>query len=85
MTSKASPTTEIISQAESYDGIRAGIVRLEDVLKGPSYQATPKGPGILTQLDDVQVVDWLREARTVLILGLNHPKKKPSFRLGGTR
>ena len=77
MTPEASLTTEIISQAESYDGIRAGIVRLEDVLQGPSYQTTPKGPGILTQLDDVQVVDWPREARTVLILGLNHPEKDP--------
>jgi hypothetical protein len=77
MTPEASLTTEIISQAESYDGIRAGIVRLEDVLQGPSYKATPKGPGTLTELDDVQVVDWLREGRTVLILGLNHPKKDP--------
>ena len=50
MTLEASLTTEIISEAESYDGIRAGIVRLEDVLHGPSYQVTPKGPGILTQL-----------------------------------
>jgi len=39
MAPEASLITEIISQAESYDGIRAGIVRLEDVLKGPSYQA----------------------------------------------
>jgi epoxyqueuosine reductase len=77
MAPEASLTTEIISQAESYDGIRAGIAHLEDILQGPSYQATPEGPGILTQLDDVQVVDWLREARTVLILGLNHPKKDP--------
>ena len=44
MTSKASLTTEVISQAESYDGIRAGIVRLKDVLKGPSYQATIASP-----------------------------------------
>ena len=44
MASKASLTSEIISQAESYDGIRAGIVRLEDVLQSPSYQVDPKGP-----------------------------------------
>jgi hypothetical protein len=44
MASKVSLTTEIISQAESYTGIRAGIVRLKDVLKGLSYQATPEGP-----------------------------------------
>jgi hypothetical protein len=36
MVSITSMTKEVISQAESYDGIRAGIVRLENVLKGPS-------------------------------------------------
>lgn len=77
MASKASLTTEVISQAESYDGIRAGIVRLEDVLKGPSYQAAPKGPESTTSLDDVGIVDWPTEAQTVLILGLNHPEKDP--------
>ncbi len=75
MTSKASLTTEVISQAESFDGIRAGIVRLEDVLKGPSYQATPEGPRSTTQLDDVPVNNWPAEAKTVLILGLNLPEK----------
>ncbi len=77
MSSKASLTTEVISQAESYEGIRAGIVRLEDVLKGPSYHATPEGPRSTTQLDHVPIVDWPAEAQTVLILGLNHPKKDP--------
>jgi len=77
MTPEASLTAEIISQAESYDGIRAGIASLDDVLQGPSYQAVPNGSGIMTPLDDVQVVDWLKEARTVLVLGLNHPKEDP--------
>ena len=77
MISKASLTTEVISQAESYEGIRAGIVRLEDVLKGPSYQAAPEDPRSTTRLDDVQIVDWPTEAQTVLILGLNHPEKDP--------
>ncbi len=75
MASKASLTTEVISQAESYDGIRAGIVRLEDV--GPSYHATPEGPRSTTRLDDVQIADWPTEAQTVLILGLNHSEKDP--------
>lgn len=77
MTSKASLTTEVISQAESYDGIRAGIVRLKDVLKGPSYQATPEGPRSTTQLDDVPIDNWPADAQTVLILGLNHSEKDP--------
>ena len=77
MASKAFLTTEVISQAESYDGIRAGIVRLEDVLKGPSYQATSEGSRSTTHLDDVEVVSWPTEARTVLVLGLYHPVKDP--------
>ena len=78
MTSKASLTTEVISQAESYDGIRAGIVRLKDVLKGHSYQATLEGSRSRHLLDDVsQIVDWPKEAQIVLILGLNHPEKNP--------
>lgn len=55
MTSKESLTNNIISQAESYDGIRAGIARLDDVLKGPSYQADPEGPICSAGLDDVQI------------------------------
>ena len=77
MASRASLTAEVISRAESYDGIRAGIVRLEDVLKGPSYQAPPEGRKSATALDDGQLVDWQTEAQTVLILGLNHPEKDP--------
>jgi crotonobetainyl-CoA:carnitine CoA-transferase CaiB-like acyl-CoA transferase len=44
MASKAMLTTAVISQSELYDGIRAGIVRLKDVLKALSYRATPEGP-----------------------------------------
>lgn len=75
MTSKASLTTDIISQAESYGGIRAGIVPLKEVLKGPSYQADPEGPRSISQFDDVSIDKWPEEAQTVLILGLRHPKK----------
>ena len=82
MASKASLTTEVISQAESYGGIQAGIVRLEDVLKGPSYQATPEGPRSTHLLDDAQIVDWPTEAQTVLVLGLNHPEKDPRLDYG---
>ncbi|MFC1859786.1 hypothetical protein ACFL9U_17410, partial [Thermodesulfobacteriota bacterium] len=77
MASKTSLTAEVILQAESYDGIRAGIVRLEDVLQGPSYQADPEGPISITGLDDVQIDDWPAETQTALILGLNHPEKDP--------
>jgi epoxyqueuosine reductase len=77
MTSKTSLTTEVISQAESYDGVRARVVRLKDVLKGPSYQAALAGPRYTDSMDDVPIDNWPTEAQTVLILGLNHPEKDP--------
>jgi len=77
MTSKASLTAEVISQAESYNGVRAGIARLKDVLKGPSYQLTPEGSRSTTQFDDASIDDWPAEAQTVLVLGLKHPEKDP--------
>ena len=72
---KASLSLSVIAQAESFDGIRAGIIRLEDLLKGPSHQAAARNPGTATALDDEKSVDWLEEAHTVLILGLQHPEK----------
>lgn len=76
MASKASITNEVISQAELYEGIQAGIVSLEDVLKGPSYNATPEGSKNTHLLNDV---DWPSDAQTVLVLGMNHPEKEPSL------
>jgi epoxyqueuosine reductase len=77
MTPEGSLTAKIISRSESYGGIRAGIVRLEDVLNGPSYQDNPEGPAITTQLDDVEGFAWPAKAQTVLALGLYHPEKDP--------
>jgi epoxyqueuosine reductase len=77
MALKAPLTNEIILHAESFNGIRAGIIRLEDVLKGPSYQATPQSPGAADMSDETQIVDWPTEAQTVLILGLHHPENDP--------
>ena len=70
-------SADIIAQAESYSGIRAGIARLEDVLFSPSYRTVQEDPGAATQLDDVDVVVWLPEARSVLVLGLKHPPEEP--------
>jgi epoxyqueuosine reductase len=77
MSSKASLTAEIISRAESYNGIRAGIVGLKDILKGRSYEATRQGPESETLLDNLRLSDWPAEALAVLVLGLNHPPKDP--------
>jgi len=74
MESKALLTVEVISQAESYNGIRAGILHLKDVLRGQSYQANLKGPISSAGLDDDQMDDWPAGTHTVLILGLYHPE-----------
>jgi hypothetical protein len=75
MASKTSLTSEVISQAESYDGIRAGIIRLNDVLQGPSYQVDTKGPINPNGFDDAQIDNWPDEAQTVLVLGLFHSEE----------
>jgi len=77
MASKNRRTAEVISKAESYDGIRAGMVRLTDVLKAPSYKAVPEGPRSTAGMDDLPVDQWPEEAQTVLILGLHHPENDP--------
>jgi epoxyqueuosine reductase len=78
MASKASITNEVISKADSYDGIQAGIVRLEDVLKGPSYQAARKGRRRTSLSGGTpKNVEWPAKAQTVLVLGMNHPEREP--------
>jgi epoxyqueuosine reductase len=77
MASESSLTAEVVSQAESYAGICAGIVRLEDVLKSPSYQDVPADPDGTTKLDGAGIFNWPPEAATVLVLGLYHPAEKP--------
>lgn len=76
MISEAERTREVISQAESFEGIRAGIASLRDVLEGPSYSA-PQGRRSDTQMDDASVDHWPVQARTVLVLGLHHPPHEP--------
>ncbi len=77
MAVKTPSTTEVISKAESYDGIQAGIVSLKDVLKSPSYQAAPGGPNVRGGSNDVQNDRWPAWAQTVLVLALYHPEEVP--------
>jgi epoxyqueuosine reductase len=70
-------TQKIASQAESYNGIRVGFARLEDILKGPSYQDTQTGPVINELLNYSQMVEWQAEAQTVMVLALEHPQNDP--------
>jgi len=77
MAVKTPSTAEVMAQAESYDGIQAGIVSLKDVLKSPSYQAVPGGPNVRGGSNDVQNDHWPAWAQTVLVLALHHPEKDP--------
>jgi len=77
MAVKTPSTAELISNAESYAGIQAGIVSLKDVLKSPSYQADPGGPIRRDGSNDVQNDHWPAWAQTVLVLALYHPEEDP--------
>ena len=72
-------SNEIIARALSYPGIRAGIARLADVLRTPSYQIVPEGEcsTSLSASQEGTVTEWPPDARSVLVLGLYHPKNDP--------
>jgi len=81
MSKGSSLVTEIMTYAESFPDIRAGIVRLEDVLNTPSYRVVPEGewsPSLSSSPDDT-VTQWPPKARTVLVLGLHHPENDPGL------
>jgi epoxyqueuosine reductase len=78
---------EIIMRAESHGGIRAGIVRLEDVLTGPSHKVGRTGVWSLGS-SKIEVEKWIDGGRSVLVLGLHHPAGNPQldwFDRGNTR
>ncbi len=77
MATKTPSTTEIISRAEAYEGVQAGIVGLTDVLKSPSYQVAPGGPTIRGGSNNVQNDHWPAWAQSVLVLALYHSEKNP--------
>ena len=77
----SSLSTELIAKAESIPGIKAGVARLEDILKAPSYQAVPDGEyteysaGLLA--NQKAVTEWPPDAKSVVVLGLHHPEGNP--------
>ena len=70
-------TNEITSRVESYNGIRAGFARLDDILEGPSHQDAQTEPLRNELLDYSQNVEWQAEAQTVIVLALKHPEDDP--------
>lgn len=77
MVTDASLAAEIIGRAESFPRIRAGIAHLEDILKAPSYRVVPDGDWSTSLSEEGTVAEWPAEARSVLILGFNHPEEDP--------
>lgn len=67
---------QLIAQAESAQGIRAGIVRLGDVLKGPSYKISQSPVWSIGPSSRV-LEKWIEGGSSVLVLGLNHPESNP--------
>lgn len=68
----ASIAADIIAKAESYRGIRAGIARLADLLKAPSYNVPQTRAWTINSSADA-VEKWMASARFVVVLGFNHP------------
>lgn len=72
-------SADIIARAQSYPGICAGIARLGDILRAPSYQIRPEEAlyGSRPASEEFSVIEWPPEARSVVVLGLHHPKNNP--------
>lgn len=70
----------IIKRAQSFPEVLAGIASLEALRKSPSHHADlyvgwKDGP----QYENVAQEEWPRNARSVLVLALRHPRQKPSL------
>ena len=66
-------TAEIVAKAESLDAVRAGMVPLADVVKGPSYLSAPiDSTGVILDRDD-QPITQSQVTGSLLVLGLMHP------------
>ena len=77
MASRSSRTQQLISRAESYSGIQAGVASLADVLKGPSYKAPESPENRRLQDGAAHRGHWPSKAQTVLVLGMHHPENEP--------
>jgi|Deesub1362A_J573_1020465.scaffolds.fasta_scaffold01236_9 epoxyqueuosine reductase len=79
MESESSTASQILAYAESFPEVRAGVARLEDVLGAPSYQVVPEEEWItaLSSFHQGKVSEWPPEGRSVLVLGLHHPREDP--------
>ena len=66
---------ELIAKAECFDGIRAGIADVAEVLNGPSYKAVPRGEWKTGHSEET--TPWIPNARSLLVLAMHHPGEAP--------
>jgi epoxyqueuosine reductase len=68
---------ELIAEAEKWDGIQGRIADISNVMNSPSYKAVG---GEQWQDDHAeQTIQWLANARSLLILGMHHAKENPEL------
>ena len=66
---------ELIAEAEKWNGIRAGVAAIDEVLDGLSYKAEA---GVSWKDDhSEQTTSWLPNARSLLVLAMHHPEDDP--------
>lgn len=79
MTSARSLTSSIISRAESFEDIRAGVARLADVQDAPSHHTHRARLQDKSEDAAQRRSDPLGRASSLLVLGLHHPETDPSL------
>jgi len=75
MTQNHQLAKELIAEVEKLDGFRAGIANIDEVLDGPSYKAETEGEWKTEHSESI--TPWLPNARSLLVLGMHHPKEEP--------
>ncbi|MCB2193932.1 MAG: hypothetical protein KQI62_20325 [Deltaproteobacteria bacterium] len=68
---------ELIIKAEAFEGVRAGIVGVQELLSSPSYQCLSQGDWRDSHPE--KAVTWLPKARSLLVLAMHHPPDHPSM------
>ena len=72
---------KLIAKAETFKGIKAGIARRKDILNAPSYKKILKKDkwGFKLLDKEAKKTEWQDNAKSLIILGLNHPENKPEL------
>ena len=65
---------EIIEKAQSFQGIKSGVARLQDVLESPSCRVGLRGEWSASISDENCVTEWPEKMNSLLVLALHHPE-----------